>query len=399
MSSIDETCLSFKMTNNETQRLEAVNRLMRMDNSIDEDLNDLVKLTAQICNTPIALISLIDEDMQWFKAAQGVDIHCNTREASFCKFTIQQNDVLIIPDMTLDERVQNHPLVANQPMVRFYAGANLTTQDGLNVGTLCVLDVAPRELDNMQKAALKTLAKQVMNLMDLNRSLQSLNEHQQQREAQNEIIASSELKLKAMFDSFEEQHVLLGRDLEVLAFNKAAARYILGRFHKPLGVGHNFMEYNDHTNAVGFERFFQFCNEGLAGNFRKVEMPLRGANNEMRWAEISFHPVRDDHHEIIGVAVNSFDITERRLQEEEIKAKNEALRQIALMQSHELRRPVASLKGLMELIKHDETVVSSEYYGMITAIVNELDEKIFDIVKASEENINAEVFASNTDAS
>ena len=383
------------MINNETQRLEAVNRFMRMDNSIDEDLNQLVKLTAQICNTPIALITLIDEDMQWFKASQGVDIHCNTREASFCKFTIEQKDLLIIPDMSLDERVAEHPMVANQPRVRFYAGANLTTHDGLNIGTLCVLDLAPREFNDMQKLAVKTLAKQVMNLMELNRSLQSLQEHQQQREAQNEIIASSELKLKAVFNSFEEHHILLGKNFEVLAFNKAAAKWIVSRLHKPLGVGHNFREYNDHTNLAGAEYFFQICQEALEGTFRKIEMPLRGGDNETRWTETSFHPVRDDHDEIIGVAVNSKDITERKLHEEEIRAKNEALKQIALMQSHELRRPVASLKGLMEVIKHDETVTSSDYYPMITTVVNELDDKIFEIVKASEENINAELLDSN----
>jgi signal transduction histidine kinase len=102
---------------------------------------------------------------------------------------------------------------------------------------------------------------------------------------------------------------------------------------------------------------------------------------------MSFLPVRNDDGEIIGVAVNASDITERKQHEEEIRVKNEAFQQIALMQSHQLRKPVASLKGLMDLIKNDESIVQSDYYDMITTTVNELDEKILEIVKASESNI------------
>lgn len=375
------------MTSKETQRIAAVNHLLQIDNRIDRDLNSIVKLVAQICNTPIALITLIDEDMQWFKAAEGVDLYCNTREASFCKFTIAQDDLLIIEDARLDKRVNQHPLVQNEPNIRSYAGANLTTAEGFNVGTVCVLDVVPKQLDEMQQNALRTLARQVINLMELNLSLKTLTRQQQQSEEQNRIIAASQLELKAMFDSFKEQYVLLGKDLEVLAFNKAAAQYILNRFHTPLGLGHKLTEYNDHRNAAGTARFFDFCREGLAGQFRKVEFPLTGRDNTIHWAEMSFLPVRNDDGEIIGVAVNASDITERKQHEEEIRVKNEAFQQIALMQSHQLRKPVASLKGLMDLIKNDESIVQSDYYDMITTTVNELDEKILEIVKASESNI------------
>src|ERR1700744_38983 len=125
---------------NEHYRLNAVNRFKQLDDDIQNDLNAVVNLAAQICKTPVSLITLLDEDKQWFKAHKGIDIDCTDREVAFCNYTIKQDDLLIVADATKDERFANNPLVVGEPFIRFYAGAPLVTKDGFSVGSLCVVD-------------------------------------------------------------------------------------------------------------------------------------------------------------------------------------------------------------------------------------------------------------------
>ena len=239
------------MMGNEFNRLNAVARFKHLDEGITRDLNEIVNLAAQLCNTPVALITLIDEDIQWFKASKGVNIDCTDREQAFCNYTIKQDSLMIVPDTSVDMRFIDNPLVKNDPFVRFYAGATLTTKDGYAIGSLCILDFTPRELDEQQQNSLKVLSKQVMNLMELNRSLHMMQQQQDQ-----------------------------------------------------------------------------------------------------------------------------------------INIQNAALTRIAIIQSHELRRPVASLLGIMGLIKLEKYKTNHKYFDMLDQTINELDEKICGIVRDSENTIN-----------
>ncbi|MFD2147453.1 GAF domain-containing protein [Mucilaginibacter antarcticus] len=114
----------------ELYRLEAVNRFKQLDEAVVKDLNDIINLAADSCNVPVGLITLLDEDTQWFKASKGVDIDCTNRELSFCNYTIQQPDLLMVHDASIDERFCNNPLVTGEPNVRFYAGLPLRLKTG-----------------------------------------------------------------------------------------------------------------------------------------------------------------------------------------------------------------------------------------------------------------------------
>lgn len=165
------------MGNNfEDDRLAATRRYLKFDQDRQKDLQQIVMLASVICKSPIALITLMDYDVQLIKAGIGVDVSEMPRETSFCTHAIQQEEVMIVNDATKDERFLNAPVVLNAPNIRFYASANLKSYDGFNVGTMCVYDTKPGSLTEEQRDCLTALANQVSHIMELDRSLKQLQE-------------------------------------------------------------------------------------------------------------------------------------------------------------------------------------------------------------------------------
>lgn len=371
---------------NEIERLNAVNRFKKFDAGINKDLNELINLVALICNVPVALISLIDENMQWFKASVGTgEINCNERQLSFCKETILQDEILIVPDATKDNRFASLPIVTGPPNIKFYAGVPLITYDGHAVGTMCILHVQQVQLTDLQIKSIKVLAKQVLNLIELNWSMQSLIEQNLNTQHQKKIIEDSEIKLKAVFDSSKDVHVLIGRQMEVLAFNKAAYSYIKKNYNKELKTGAHFLNI---TNQSFAGMTVNNIKSALEGENVNVEWMIKSEQGAAYWLNVTFEPVTGINNHIIGVAINATDITVRKLHAEQISKQNAALQRIATIQSNELRRPVASLMGLMDVLKLEEDYVFNSYYPMIESTIQELDIKLKDIVLESESTLS-----------
>ena len=153
---------------NEEQRIAALRRFQILDTLPEQAYDDITRLASQICGTPIALISLVDGERQWFKSKVGLAVSETPRNMAFCGHTLSTPDnLLIVPDASEDERFVNNPLVTGAPDIRFYAGAPLSTSEGEVLGTLCVIDDKPRSLSQEQIHALQALARQVMTQLEL----------------------------------------------------------------------------------------------------------------------------------------------------------------------------------------------------------------------------------------
>jgi signal transduction histidine kinase len=152
---------------NEKERLEALYAYDILDTPAEKEYDDIARLASIICQTPITLITLIDKDRQWFKARVGVENTETPRDYAFCSHAILQNTLMQVPNALQDDRFHDNPYVSNGMQVRFYAGMPLTTSEGYNLGTLCVIDKVPRQLTEEQQFALQVLAKQVTEKIEM----------------------------------------------------------------------------------------------------------------------------------------------------------------------------------------------------------------------------------------
>jgi GAF domain-containing protein len=188
---------------NEEARIMALEKYAILDTDPEQAFDDLTLLASFVCKTPIALISLVDEDRQWFKARVGIKASETSRDIAFCSTAILQTDVFVVPDALEDERFRDNPLVVSDPNIRFYAGAPLINEDGYALGTLCVVDRSPRDLAPDQRDALKALSRLVLGQLEFRRNLLLLKEAltdrtKEEHERQRELVHVQETLMRVM---------------------------------------------------------------------------------------------------------------------------------------------------------------------------------------------------------
>jgi two-component system, NtrC family, sensor kinase len=185
---------------NEVERVAALHQYNVLDSMPEQDYDDLTRIAAQICGTPISLISLVDDDRQWFKSRHGTEAIETPREQAFCSHAIlNPEQVMVIPNASLDRRFAHNPLVTSPPSIQFYAGAPLVNADGFALGTLCVIDQTPRQLTTEQVDALQALSRQVVTQLEIRYRSGKLQQEMVQRErAASLAIAKSEALEQAL---------------------------------------------------------------------------------------------------------------------------------------------------------------------------------------------------------
>jgi len=157
------------LPSNESERLEALRQTGTLDTAPEAVFDHLTDLAARLCGAPVALITLIDVDRQWFKSRHGIDVVETPRDIALCAYTILEDDMFVVDDVLHDERFADNPLVAEEPKIRFYAGSPLLTSDGHALGSFCVIDYEPRSLAPAHATALRALARHATALLQLRR--------------------------------------------------------------------------------------------------------------------------------------------------------------------------------------------------------------------------------------
>ncbi|RCR66847.1 GAF domain-containing sensor histidine kinase [Larkinella punicea] len=213
----------------EINRINALKAYHILDSLPDSDYDAITNLASQICQTPISLISLIDDKRQWFKSNHGLDVRETPRELAFCTHALQNPlETFIVTDSRTDERFAGNPLVTGEPHVIFYAGVPLVESNGFALGSLCVIDHEPKVLDEHQLSALKILAKQVVNLLELRKA--------------NHELRKNEERFQLMVSNLEEQVYERTRELEEVNKELAASNKELLKSNERLLQSNNSLQ-------------------------------------------------------------------------------------------------------------------------------------------------------------
>ncbi|MDA1077197.1 MAG: SpoIIE family protein phosphatase, partial [Proteobacteria bacterium] len=201
----------------EKERLDTLRSYRILDTPSEQAYDDITYLASQICDTPIAVVSLVDSERQWFKSAYGLDLKETSRDIAFCAHAILHPDSLfIVEDASLDERFFNNPLVTADPPIRFYAGAPLVAAGGMALGTLCVIDQKPRQMSQAQQKTLAALSRQVVAQLELRRSMADLQQSSKELSRSHAALKLRNAQLNKSHDEMSDLVALLQSQADVI---------------------------------------------------------------------------------------------------------------------------------------------------------------------------------------
>ena len=291
---------------NEQERLKALRDFEILDTAPEKSFDDITLLAAQLCETPIALITLLDEKRQWFKSRVGMEILETPRDVAFCTHTVLQKDVLVVEDVRTDERFAANPFVTGEPGIRFYAGAPLITSDGLALGALCVIDREPRHITEEQKKALLVLSQQVVSQLELRRTLRIKAESE-------ERLRASELSYRRLFEAAQDGILILEIDSGQVVDANPFLCELLG-FSKEEIVGKTVGEISPFADVISNQTMLERLQTD--GYVRYEDLPLE--TKDGRYIAVEFVSNVYEAGDKKVAQCNIRDITERKKTEQRL---------------------------------------------------------------------------------
>jgi signal transduction histidine kinase len=385
-------------TNKEVNRLRELRKYGILDSLLEKDYDNITHMASIICDVPIALISFVDENRQWFKSHRGLPISETSREYSFCAHAINPSqEIFIVPDSRNDKRFRDNPYVTGDPNIVFYAGVPLINDNGYTLGTVCVIDKRARELTGEQLSALKILSSQVINLLEL-------------RKINIDLSATTqrlELALKA---------ARLGSyDLDLKSGQMETSRQCKENYGFNQQDEFNFPELLSRIlpeDLPGMQAAIKISIDNNIAYNAEYRITLPG--REIRWIKASGLPIYNDALEATRMAGVSLDITSQKnftielekqvtARTEELKLKNldlesmnKELQSFAYVSSHDLQEPLRKIRTFSEriLIKSYDTLSdqSKDYFKRIQGAAGRMQELIDDLLKYSRTNNSERIY-------
>ena len=358
-------------TDDESGRLEALRRYKVLGTPPEPALDDLTRLAAYVCQTPMSVVSLVDEHRQWFKSRVGISISETPRELSFCAHALDDDELMIVQDARADPRFRNHPFVVTEPGIRFYAGAPLRTPEGHALGTLCVFDYAPRQLTEEQRHALRVLGRQAMAQLELRRQALDLVASEAhalstitERRRAEEQLREKTIQLEAAL-GIARMGVWFGNIQTDEVFTVHSGGPVSGlppSVAPTTGTGFMQLVHPDNRAAVG-AKMARATREGAYDAEFRIVLP----DGEVRWVSARGQCLKDAAGQPTFLTGVDLDITERKRAEERIEHLNRVYAVLSDINQAIVREPD------IDAVLHAACRIAVERGGFLSAWIGSLD--------------------------
>ena len=355
----------------ERERLTILREYAVLDTLAEQAFDDLTLLASRLFDAPIALISLVDEQRQWFKSKVGIDACETDRKDAFCAHALSNPDeVFVVPDARNDVRFRHNPLVTGAPFIRFYAGAPLVTPERHVLGTIAIIDRVPRAFSPQESDLLRALSRQVMLALQQRRSSAALNDAVTSLRKKDEELRRSETLFRTSYENAPIGKALVSIEGKWLRVNQSLCDMLGYRAEELLAT-----DFQSLTHPDDLVLDLAHVNQLLAGSIRKYELEKRYIHKQghLVWALLSVCLVRDEKDAPSFFVSQIQDRTRRK----ELERAKEAY--IAMV-THELRTPVTAIRGALRLIASGATGEMSEKTESLTALALRNAERLHRVV-------------------